>query len=154
MTQEIKNNAAELAELTFNLLEDCHKKEEALAKMYGLTTAEFHCLRLFNISEVINNKDLAKKLNLSPGRLTRIINGLVAKGCTIRTMDPSDRRGVHVSLSGKGIELVTKLNKSYVTIHEEILSNIDASIHKDLISGMTQLLSALRKWMKKGQELG
>ena len=153
MTQELKNNAAELAELTFNLLGDCHKKEEQLAKMYGLTTAEFHCLRLFNINEVINNKDLAKRLHLSPGRLTRIINGLVEKGCTTRNTDPADRRSLHVSLSPKGEELVGKLNKSYVAIHEEILSNIDKSIHKELIGGMTQLLSALRKWMKKGQEL-
>lgn len=153
MTLETKSNAAELAELTFNLLEDCHKKEIQLAKKYGLTTAEFHCLRLFNVSEVINNKDLAKRLNLSPGRLTRIINGLVEKGCTLRNVDPLDRRSLHVSLSDRGKQLVGQLNKSYVTIHEEILSNIDSSIHKDLIDGMTQLLSALRKWMKKGQEL-
>ena len=153
MAQELNNNATELAELTFNLLEDCHKKEEQLAKQYGLTTAEFHCLRLFNVEEIINNKDLAKRLNLSPGRLTRIVNGLVEKGCTIRNIDPKDRRSLHVSLSGKGKELVTKLNKAYVAIHEEILNNIDPSIHKDLIAGMTQLLSALRKWMKKGQVL-
>ena len=77
MTLETKANASELAELTFNLLEDCHQKEIQLAKRYGLTTSEFHCLRLLNVGEVINNKDLAKKINLSAGRLSRIVTGLV-----------------------------------------------------------------------------
>ena len=45
--------------------------------------------------------------------------------------------------------MVGHLNQGYVKIHQEILDNIDESIHKDLIAGMTQLVSALRKWMKK-----
>jgi len=149
MTLEKKSNASKLAELTFNLLEDCHQKEIQLAKRYGLTTAEFHCLRLLNVGEVINNKDLAAKLKLSAGRLSRIVNGLVEKGYTTRKTVPSDRRSLHVSLSEKGEEMVGYLNQAYVKIHEEILSNVDSSIHKDLIAGMTELLSALRKWMKK-----
>jgi DNA-binding MarR family transcriptional regulator len=144
-----KSNAKELAELTFNLLEDCHQKEIQLAKRYGLTTSEFHCLRLLNVGEAINNKDLANKLKLSPGRLSRIVNGLVEKGYTTRKTVPVDRRSLHVSLSKKGQEMVAQLNQGYVSIHKEILDNIDESIHKDLIAGMTQLLSALRKWMKK-----
>jgi len=144
-----KANAKELAELTFNLLEDCHQKEIELAKRYGLTTSEFHCLRLLNVGDAINNKNLAEKLKLSPGRLSRIVNGLVEKGYTSRKTVKSDRRSLHVSLSKKGEEMVKNLNQGYVTIHQEILDNIDQSIHKDLIAGMTQLLSALRKWMKK-----
>ena len=149
MTLETKSNAAELAELTFNLLDDCHQKEIQLAKGYGLTTSEFHCLRLLNVGEVINNKELAQKLKLSAGRLSRIVTGLVEKGYTTRTTVPIDRRSLHVSLSDKGKEMVGQLSEGYVKIHEEILSNIDSSIHKDLIAGMTQLLLALRKWMKK-----
>jgi MarR family transcriptional regulator, 2-MHQ and catechol-resistance regulon repressor len=144
-----KANAKELAELTFNLLEDCHQKEIELAKRYGLTTSEFHCLRLLNVGDAINNKDLAEKLKLSPGRLSRIVNGLVEKAYTTRKTVKSDRRSLHVSLSKKGEEMVKNLNQGYVKIHQEILDNIDQSIHKDLIAGMTQLLSALRKWMKK-----
>ena len=144
-----KSNAKELAELTFNLLEDCHQKEIQLAKRYGLTTSEFHCLRLLTVGDAINNKDLAHKLRLSPGRLSRIVNGLVEKGYTTRKTVSTDRRSLHVSLSKKGQEMVAQLNQGYVNIHKEILDNIDESIHKDLITGMTQLLSALRKWMKK-----
>jgi len=149
MTINPNSNAEQLAELTFNLLEDCHQKEKRLAIRYGLTTSEFHCLRVLNVDEVINNKDLAARLNLSAGRLTRIINGLVKKGYTHRKIAPQDRRNMHVSLSEKGKRMVEELNNAYVRIHQEILVNIDTTHHDNLIYGMTELLLALRKWMNK-----
>lgn len=149
METDVNTNAAQLAELTFNLLEDCHQKEIRLAGRYGLTRAEFHCLRLFKMDEVVNNKELARRLNLSAGRLTRIVNGLVAKGYTNREIAYVDRRNMDVSLSPKGKRIVAELNNAYITIHQEILANIDETIHKDLIHGMNQLLSALRQWMTK-----
>lgn len=149
MTQETKSNAAKLAEIAFTLLGDCAKKEVQFAKRFGLTTAEFHCLRFITSGEVITNKDLADRLNLSAGRLSRIINGLVEKNYVTRNPDPNNRRSLHVSLSQKGEEMVTQFKEAYVSIHEEILSDIDPSIHKELINGMTHLLTALRNWINK-----
>lgn len=149
MTQESKSNAAKLAEIAFSLLGDCAKKEVQFAKRFGLTTAEFHCLRFITSGEVINNKDLASRLNLSPGRLTRIINGLVQKRYVTRNLDPLNRRSLRVSLSKKGEQMVTQFKAAYVAIHEEILSDIDPAIHKELINGMTHLLTALRNWINK-----
>jgi hypothetical protein len=54
-----------------------------------------------------------------------------------------------VSLSSKGVVLVQQLNKAYINIHREILQDIDESQHKNLINAMTQLLSALEKWIAK-----
>jgi DNA-binding MarR family transcriptional regulator len=149
MTQEIKLNAAKLTEIAFTLLGDCAKKEVQFAKQFGLTTAEFHCLRFLNSGEIINNKDLAARLSLSPSRLTRIINGLVEKKYVNRNLDPSNRRSLHVSLTKKGETTINKLKEAYVSIHEQILSDIDPSLHKHLITGMTHLLSALRRWVNK-----
>lgn len=149
MLKNLQSNAAQLAELTFNLLEDCHQKEMRMAERYGLTASEFRCMRLLNVGENINNKDLAYRLNLSPSRLTRILNGLVAKGYTLREIETGDRRNMRVSLSRKGEKMVGNLNEAYIKIHQEILDNIDVDSHDDLIAGMTELLSALRKWMKK-----
>ena len=149
MASEKKSNAAKLAEIAFTLLGDCAKKEVQFAKRFGLTTAEFHCLRFINSGEVINNKDLANRLNLSPGRLTRIINGLVQKKYVTRNLDPDNRRSLRVALSKKGEQMVAQLKDAYLSIHEEILSDIDPKIHKELINGMTHLLSALRNWINK-----
>lgn len=141
--------AAKLADLTFKLLANCQEKEARLADKYGLTQSEFRCLRLFNKRDVLNNKQVAERMNLSPSRLTRIIDGLVAKDYIIRQIEPSDRRNMKVELSKRGKVLVQKLNDAYVNIHQEILNDIDRPQHKPLINAMENLLVALQKWIAK-----
>jgi DNA-binding MarR family transcriptional regulator len=142
-------NASKLADLTFKLLANCQEKEARLAEKYGLTQSEFRCLRLFNKNDVLNNKMVAERMNLSPSRLTRIIDGLVAKQYIIRQIEPADRRNMKVELSKRGNIIVQKLNDAYVNIHREILEDIDRSQHKPLISAMENLLVALQKWIAK-----
>ncbi len=142
-------NASRLADLTFKLLANCQEKEARLAENHGLTQSEFRCLRLFNMDDVLNNKQVAERMNLSPSRLTRIIDGLVAKGYIIRQIEPSDRRNMKVTLSKRGKVIVQKLNDAYVKIHKEILEDIDKNQHKPLINAMENLLVALQKWIAK-----
>jgi MarR family transcriptional regulator, organic hydroperoxide resistance regulator len=147
--EEINKNAGMLAELTFSLLATCQEKESKLAEQYGLTQAEFRCLRSFGTEENLNNKSIAERMGLSPSRLTRIIDRLVKKEYIVREINNTDRRNMCVSLSGKGIQIVQLLNQSYLDIHKEILEDIDESQHSPLISAMTSLLSALKKWVLK-----
>jgi DNA-binding MarR family transcriptional regulator len=146
---ETNSTASRLANLTFSLLANCQEKEVHLAELHGLTQAEFRCLRLFGTDESLNNKTIAERMNLSPSRLTRIIDGLVKKRYIRRNIDSNDRRNMRVNLSTKGKALVQQLNKAYVDIHEEILLDIDPSQHEQLIVAMTHLLEALEKWLEK-----
>jgi DNA-binding MarR family transcriptional regulator len=143
------STASRLANLTFSLLANCQEKEVHLAELHDLTQAEFRCLRLFGTDESLNNKTIAERMNLSPSRLTRIIDGLVKKRYIRREIDHSDRRNMKVNLSKKGKALVQQLNKAYVDIHEEILMDINPSQHEQLIVAMTHLLEALEKWLEK-----
>jgi DNA-binding MarR family transcriptional regulator len=144
--------AEHLANLTFSLLANCQEKEVRLATVHNLTQAEFRCLRLFGTDESVNNKSIAERMNLSPSRLTRIIDGLVEKEYIVREIDPNDRRNMRVMLSRRGKHLVNQLNKAYVQIHHEILQDIDASQHAPLITAMQHLLEALENWLKKPEK--
>lgn len=146
---DTNQTAERLANLTFSLLANCQEKEVRLAEVHGLTQAEFRCLRLFGTDESVNNKQIAKRMSLSPSRLTRIIDGLVNKEYINREIDPNDRRNMRVTLSKKGKLLVLQLNKAYVGIHNEILQDIDRSQHVPLITAMQHLLVALEKWLQK-----
>jgi len=148
-TDEMEKDASRLANLTFTLLSTCQQKENIFAEQYGLTQAEFRCLKMFDKKETVNNKTIAKRMNLSASRLTRIIDGLVAKGYTEREINPSDRRNMDVNLSKKGNHLVQKLDQAYINIHRELLENIEAAQHKPLIYAMTNLLGAMEKWLAK-----
>jgi len=144
------NQTAErLASLIFNLLPRCQEKELWLAEEHGLFQAEFKCLRLFGSDDNLNNKEIAKRMNLSPSRLTRIIDGLVQKGYMQRDIDQKDRRNMRVSLSRRGKSLTSKLDKAFVNLHSEILQDIDAPQHKSLIVAMDNLNRAIENWLQK-----
>ena len=145
-----KNKTAErLANLTFSLLAGCQEKEAWLAEQHGLFQAEFKCLRLFGSDESLNNTQISKRMNLSPSRLTRIIDGLVKKGYMQREIDQTDRRNMRVFLSKRGKTLTHNLAKAFVDIHSEILQDIDAPQHKSLIVAMENLNLAIEKWLQK-----
>jgi len=141
--------AVSLADLTFNLLARCQEKDVWLAEQHGLYQAEFKCLRLFGSAESLNNKEIARRMNLSPSRLTRIIDGLVAKGYMQREIDQNDRRNMRVSLSRRGNSLTSKLDKAFIDLHYEILKDIDVSQHESLITAMEHLQLAIEKWLQK-----
>jgi len=144
------NQTAErLADLTFSLLQRCQEKEAWLAEEHGLFQAEFRCLRLFGFDESLNNKEIAKRMNLSPSRLTRIIDGLASRGYMTREIDQSDRRNMRVFLSRRGKILTNKLHKAFIDLHSEILQDIDVSLHEPLITAMEHLQSSIEKWLKK-----
>ena len=144
------NQTAErLSNLTFSLLARCQVKEAWLAEVHGLFQAEFKCLRLFGADESLNNTQIAKRMKLSPSRLTRIIDGLVQKGYMKREIDQYDRRNMRVILSRRGKILTHKLNKAFIDIHYEILQDIDASQHESLITAMEHLHLAIEKWLQK-----
>ena len=148
--REIQATATQLADLTFKLLATCHEKEERLARQYGLTQAEFRCLRQLPTHGTINNKEIAERMNLSASRLTRIIDGLVDKEYVIREIEPNDRRNMRVYLSEAGIDFVKQIDNAYVNIHAQILQDIESGQHKPLINAMTHLLSALERWIARG----
>ncbi len=144
------NQTAEhLANLTFSLLARCQEKEAWLAEKHGLFQAELKCLRLFGSDETLNNKEIAKRMNLSEGRLTRIIDTLVQKGYMKRETAQYDRRNMRIFLSRRGKILTHKLNKAFIDIHYEILQDIDASQHESLITAMEHLSLAIEKWLQK-----
>ena len=88
-------------------------------------------------------------MNLSPSRLTRIIDGLEKRGYMQREIDQKDRRNMRVFLSRRGKILTNKLNKAFIDLHSEILQDIDVAQHESLITAMGHLHLAIEKWLKK-----
>jgi DNA-binding MarR family transcriptional regulator len=149
LARTTNDSAHQLAELTFKLLQNCQEKEVRLAESYNLTQSEFRCLRNFVTEKVYNNKAVAEKMNLSPSRLTRVIDALVSKGFLKRKIDSDDRRNMIITLTAKGEAITKKLNDAYIQIHQEILNGIDQKQHKPVVSAMEHLLIALEDWIAK-----
>ncbi len=142
-----KISAAEIAELTFQLLANCQEKEERLAGQLKIHVSEFRCIRAFRGDHSLPVKTLVDRINLSGSRLTRILGSLEKQGYVHRVIDEKDRRSITVNLSKKGIELSRKLEKRYIQIHEEILAGIPKEVHAPLISGLHNMLTSLKDWL-------
>ena len=148
-TKNVNKNAEKLGNLTFNLLARCQAKEAHLAEQNSLLEAELKCLRLLGSEESHNNKYISERMNLSPSRLTRIIDGLVRKGYVNREIDKEDRRNMKISLTSIGENLANEINKAFIDIHKDILEEIDISQHESLLTTMGNLQSAVEKWLQK-----
>jgi len=146
---EKKIQAERMADLTFELLEHCQVKREKMAEMLHLTVAEFKLIRGFRGSETLSVNELAKRVELSSSRLTRIIDGLVAKGLVRREIGLRDRRVMEISLTPKGKKIEAELEEMYVKTHLDILSLLPPGADDSVILAMEKLRDAMKEWVKK-----
>ena len=144
-----KIQAERMADLTFELLEQCQIKREQMAERLHLTVAEFKLLRGFREDETLSVNDLAKRIDLSSSRLTRIIDGLVEKGLARREIGSRDRRVMEISLTPKGKKVQEELEETYVKTHLDILDLLPQGADDSVILAMEKLRDAVKEWVKK-----
>lgn len=149
-TINVKNNLAEkMAEITCELAKTCNEKENYFASLWNITPAEFKCLRLFTKRNSISVKVLAGEMNLTPGRITHILTSLEKKEYIKRIIDNTDKRSVIVYLTEKSAPFIKNINENHISIHQEILEQIDPVKREDVIAAMKEVISALKSWSDK-----
>lgn len=94
--------------------------EETLHAETGLSLND--AITLCSVSKGIREPGmLARELDLSPSRLTRILDALETRGLITRSLSPSDRRSLTVSLTDTGAKLVKKYKCTKIEIPQELL---------------------------------
>jgi DNA-binding MarR family transcriptional regulator len=77
----------------------------------GLTLNECFCLCLV-AEEVREPSAMAKALELSPSRITRILDAIESRGLVKRKVSEADRRSLPVSLTAKGEKTIELFKKT------------------------------------------
>jgi DNA-binding MarR family transcriptional regulator len=145
-----KNELAEqMADLTYELLENCQLKIERTAEKLKLTVAEFKLLRSLQEGEMLSAGALAKRMGLSSSRITRIIDGLLKKGMVKKEAGGKDQRIVDIGLTPVGIAARSQLKAMYVSVHEEIINLLPSDAGESVIRAMEKLRQATREWVKE-----
>lgn len=62
----------------------------------------------------ISMHSLGKRVGMSKGSFTQVIDGLVGEGLVERYRDPQDRRSVLVAVTPTGLSIVKKLDKNFM----------------------------------------
>lgn len=68
----------------------------------NISPAQFELLKTVSCGQPISHKELARKMQLTPGAISQLLEGLEAAELIERTPHPEDRRIVHISLSRAG----------------------------------------------------
>jgi DNA-binding MarR family transcriptional regulator len=145
-----KNAMAEqMADLTYELLENCQLKIERTAEKLNLTVAEFKLLRSLQEDEMLSAGALAKRMGLSSSRITRIIDGLLKKGMVRKEAGGKDRRIVDIGLTEDGIAIRSQLKAMYVSVHEEIINLLPSDAGESVIHAMEKLRQATQEWVRE-----
>lgn len=142
--------AEKMADVTFRLLDQCQEKQDRIARSLGLTVAEFRLLRAFRGDASLSVGDIARRMELSNSRLTRILDGLVEKEVVTREVSRQDRRVILVELSARGQRIQKALTERYLRTHQEILDLLPEGAVDSVIAAMEKLGEAMQEWTGSG----
>ncbi len=140
--------AEQMADLTYELLENCQLKIEHTAHKLNLTVAEFKLLRSIKDDEMLSAGSLAKRMELSSSRITRIIDGLVKKGLVTKEADGRDRRIVEIHLTTDGVNTRDQLKAMYIDVHQDIINLLPSDAGESVMNAMEKLRKATQEWIK------
>lgn len=93
--------------------------EEELKQQTGLSFNDALLLCAVN-KGVTEPGALARELELSPSRLTRVLDSLEKRALIARSLSDSDRRSLTVSLTSGGEAMVKEYSCSEITLPEEL----------------------------------
>jgi len=147
--QNTKPYSIELAEITSLLFANCNEKETRYAAKYGVSIVESRCIRKLHEKKQLTVNQLAQEMSLTSSRVTRIIDGLVAKKMVVRESGENDRRVYNLSLTPKGEKLAKELIEDHIKIHEEIIKKIPEEYHHSMIEILRRLNKAVEYWLEK-----
>lgn len=142
-----KKNSKRLADLMFRLLTNCTEKEVRHVAKYGVTVAEFRCLKALLVNESVNMNQLAQEMQITNSRMTRIIDNLVDKKLVQRIENEQDRRMNIVTLTPDGQLKAQMMLQSAIAINSEILGRIPNEKHESVIDAIDLLGKAIESWL-------
>ncbi len=141
--EKLEDYADVMAELMFKMEKACRVKEDRFSTICGLSTMEFRCVKRLSESCFTSVRALSNKMDLTPSRLTHLLNGLEKKKLITREIDLHDRRIIRVSLNDNGIKSAKKVNKEYAQFHLKLLKFIDRNEMSPMLLHLQHFLNSI-----------
>jgi DNA-binding MarR family transcriptional regulator len=120
-------------------------------RQLGLSQIDWSILALVGEHAPLSHNQLADLIGLDKGQLSRGVSALVAKGLITRE-NQSPRRGVQITLSGRGFEVYNELIYSALQRNREILAEIAESERKRFFVLLEKLTERAREILRREQK--
>lgn len=128
---------------TFSTVSSIAKQD---IKNYGLSLSEFGSLELLYHKGPQKIQEIGKKVLLTSGSLTYVIDQLVKKDLVQRKVCDIDRRITYVEISTRGNELM----KDIFPQHQQCIDSLFSSLTSEEINALSDTLKQLSKSIQKG----
>jgi MarR family 2-MHQ and catechol resistance regulon transcriptional repressor len=98
---------------------------EADIARHGLTTTEFGILEALHHKGPLLLGEIQRKVLVTSGGITYLVDRLVAKGLVTREPSPDDRRARYAVLTAEGKRLIAEIFPAHAAFLEEMLSALN-----------------------------
>lgn len=102
----------------------------ALADL-GLNPRQLRLLVLVDRATGLNQRELARQLEVDAGNLIAILDGLEADGLLLRTRDDADRRQRLVTLTPKGQRVLAAAQTATEAVEAEVFAGVPTARQED-----------------------
>ena len=131
------------------MIDCCQERMLFQSRKFDLPPAELRCLMLFGEERYLTVKSIAQRLEVAKSRVTKILEGLEARGMVSRTDDPQDGRIRLISLTAEGRRRAQAAAEFVREIHQRILLQLDRDQRMEII-GVLDSLRAAMEVVKQG----
>jgi DNA-binding MarR family transcriptional regulator len=113
---------------------------ERFFKQSGISSTKYNILRILRGSkstgecgdEGLPSLEIADRLIARVPDITRLVDGLLHDGLVLRTRCTDDRRVVYVGITSAGLQLLERLGKPLMALHEKTLAHLNPDEMKEL----------------------
>lgn len=110
-----------------------------------LSLVEFMALKKVYENENITIQEIGKLLNCTKSGASKIIDRIESKGYVLREQSPVDGRICCVTISAKGIAVITKIVEKYTDYVSEMLKDYDAQTVENVKAALAILIASVRR---------
>ncbi|HEY1064149.1 MAG TPA: MarR family transcriptional regulator [Candidatus Saccharimonadales bacterium] len=113
----------------------------------GISPVQFELLKTIGCNQPLSHKELSRKMQLTPGAISQLLEALEEAKLIVRTPSPEDRRIVLVSLSKPGHDQLELFHAR----RKQILDGAFAQLDDDELATYLQVQQSLLKYLEAHQ---
>ena len=132
-----------LGELVEEVSHCCQDRLLAEARLFELPPTELKALLVFGQDRYLTPKGLAAALDLTKGRITKILEGLLKRGLVEQVDDPSDGRVKLLRLTSSGRRKMDQVRAHQDWIFQRVLANMEPAQRTTVLAALELLRAAM-----------